>query len=342
MPAPAAAPRTSATRGIVIYGIGHIGQLVTRLVQRQGWRLAAAINRPGPKIGRDLGTLAGLPAPIGLTVELPDTVDLRTLAADVAIVSVADRLSVMLPIYRRLLEQGLNIISCDCEASYPWGADAALAEEIDAIAKANGVTFTGTGLPDAFRIWLPRVLTGACDSLRGYRHESTVDIGRHGAQSCRLAHVGSSTAAFARSTAAGGGVSIYRLFLQQAVVALGLDITAMRESLEPVTASEPIRCEALDLVVPAGDCIGTRFLTEIDTAQGIQASGASELRLLRPGEVERMLFLIEGSSPLRAEITGFDSDLATAAQMIARIPDVIAAPPGIVTIDRLGPPTYPV
>ena len=42
-------------KGIVLYGPGRIGQRVARLVIERGWRIAAAGNRAGSKIGQDLG-----------------------------------------------------------------------------------------------------------------------------------------------------------------------------------------------------------------------------------------------------------------------------------------------
>lgn len=330
----------SAPPRVLIYGAGHIGTLATKLAVARGWRIAGAINRPGEKIGQDIGTLAGLSAPLSVTIAPPEAVDLRSLNAGVALVAVGDRLAHMLPIYRHIMEHGLSVISCDCEAAYPWGVDAMLAGEIDRIAKANGVTFTGTGLSDAYRVWVPRVLVGACDRLERFHHTSVVDVGKHGAQSCRIAHVGLDEQALRDMAAAGGAreVSIYRLILQHTVVSIGLTIHAMRETLEPVIATAATRCAPLGIVVPPGGCIGARFITEIDTKEGVRATAANELRLLAPGEAERMIFVVEGSSPLKIEVTGFDSDVATATQMIARVPDVLAAPPGIVTIDTLGPP----
>jgi 4-hydroxy-tetrahydrodipicolinate reductase len=45
---------------IVIYGAGFYGLEAARIALRKGWPVVGAVNRAGPKIGQDLGRLAGL------------------------------------------------------------------------------------------------------------------------------------------------------------------------------------------------------------------------------------------------------------------------------------------
>ena len=54
--------------------------------------------------------------------------------------------------YERLMNAGINVICHGAESYFPWGADRQLAERIDAVARRNGVTFTGTGIWDFSRI----------------------------------------------------------------------------------------------------------------------------------------------------------------------------------------------
>ena len=55
------------------------------------------------------------------------------------------------------------------------------------------------------------------------------------------------------------------------------------------------------------------------------------------GEVEHMMWDIDAMPSSKITVERRDSRHATASSMFNRIPDVIAAPPGIQLISRLGP-----
>ena len=59
--------------------------------------------------------------------------------------------------------------------------------------------------------------------------------------------------------------------------------------------------------------------------------------LFREGEKEHMFWSIEGKPTARITIERDDSSHMTIASLFNRIPDVIAAPPGIQLITSFGP-----
>jgi 4-hydroxy-tetrahydrodipicolinate reductase len=59
--------------------------------------------------------------------------------------------------------------------------------------------------------------------------------------------------------------------------------------------------------------------------------------LFREGEVEHMMWKVDGTPSSSITITREDSSYMTAASAFNRIRDVIAAPPGIQLITQLGP-----
>ena len=67
------------------------------------------------------------------------------------------------------------------------------------------------------------------------------------------------------------------------------------------------------------------------------SDSAGHSGVVRPGEVEHMLWTVEGRPSLTITTERRDSAHATAGSFFNRIPDVIAAPPGIVTISEMGP-----
>jgi 2,4-diaminopentanoate dehydrogenase len=54
---------------VMIYGVGYYGAEAVRILVKRGWPIVAAVNRAGPKIGQDLGQIAGLNRDLGVIVQ---------------------------------------------------------------------------------------------------------------------------------------------------------------------------------------------------------------------------------------------------------------------------------
>ena len=321
-------------RGVLIYGVGAVGQAVARLAAQRGWTVSG-VNRAGDKVGRDLGELAGAPALVGQPIADAATSDLAGFGADIAVVAVHDRLAETIDHHRRLLEAGLNVICVGAESSYPADVDPAFAAEIDGLARAEGVTFTGCGLWDTYRIWTLKTLVGPCTELHEIRHRSVTDVNRFGPEVVRLARIGEDPAAFASGSESER--SIYRVFLTQVAASLGLTIEAVEEHQEPVVLDQDVACSSLGREIAAGLCVGLRTVIRVSTAEGVDALAEIELRLTAAGEGEWMSWRVDGAPPAEMRLEGLDTGHATASSVVNRIPDVLAAAPGLVTCDRLAP-----
>ena len=83
--------------------------------------------------------------------------------------------------------------------------------------------------------------------------------------------------------------------------------------------------------------VGVRILTETQTKEGVTGKGCIDLRMLKPGETEHMQWEVDGTPRSRVRVEREDSIVASATNLFNRIPDIIAAPPGIVLVSQLGP-----
>jgi 2,4-diaminopentanoate dehydrogenase len=324
---------------IVIYGTGYYGGLIASMALEKGWSVVAAFNRAGPKVGQDLGRIAGLGRDIGVIVQDCDTANYDNLEADIGVVVQTNVLSMNLPAYKRLLNAGLNVICHGCEAYYPWGSDPALAAEIDALAKKNNVTFSGSGIWDMSRIWSGILLAGPCTQIKSIFHRSITDNAGQGTPKQIFEFgIGMTVDQYLAK-----GIDKNRLWPTYAKVpahvlsALGYTVTRMHHTITPVLFDEPYESEFLGCTIPAGNVLGTRVVGEIETKEGVTGRVEMEGRMFKPGEVEHMLWSVEGKPRNRVITERLDSDYTTAASLFNRIPQVIAAQPGIVMNSQLGP-----
>jgi secondary-alkyl amine dehydrogenase [NAD(P)+] len=324
---------------IVIYGPGLYGQHIVRFAHKKGWPIVAAYNRAGDKVGQDIGRLAGLDTDLGVIVEDCEKADFSKLEADIAFLVISDRLEECREAHQRLLGAGINVISHAAEAYFPYGINRELADEIDQLAKQNNVTFTGTGIWDHSRIWSGILATGPCVEMYGIVHRTLTDASRGSVKlMTETCGVGMSREEFndkiVKQTGMIGGM--YNTIPQQVLTAINYSVDQVSEYREPVIFDAPIYCEKLGRTLEPGTSVGTRIVSVVTTREGLQAEAHMELRLLKPDEEESMMWAIDGMPPTTISVKREDSVLASAACMFNRALDVIAAPPGVQEIYRLG------
>jgi 4-hydroxy-tetrahydrodipicolinate reductase len=136
----------------------------------------------------------------------------------------------------------------------------------------------------------------------------------------------------------GSNAHIYSTVLQQVLAAVGYTVTKTTVRVEPVLYDKPIPCPLLGRDIEPGECAGSLAISEVETREGVTGRGENDARLYWPGEVgEQMRWAVDGRPVARITMEREDNAHATAACLFNRIPDVIAAPPGIVTCSQLGP-----
>ena len=324
---------------VMIYGVGYYGMEAVRILAKKGWPIVAAVNRAGSKIGQDLGRLAGLNEDLEVTVQDCETADYAALGADIALVVQTERLSLNLVAYKRLLGAGINVICHGSESYFPQGANPKLAEEIDALAKRAGVTFTGTGIWDFSRIWSGILIAGPCTDLRSLTHHSLTNAELANERMMRAYGVDMTQTEFAeRVTDVPGQLGeLYKGIPAHVMHALGFTITNVTERREPVLSDQPVWCRILGRFLEPGTSLGLRIIASVETAEGPTASAHIELRILAEGEAEHMMWTVDGRPASKIRVDRADGVHTSAACMVNRIPDVIAAPSGVRLISQLGP-----
>lgn len=325
---------------IVICGTGQYGGLVAEIALDVGYEIVGAYNRAGAKIGKDLGQVVGLGRDLGVIVEDIATADLAKVKADVGIVTQCNDLRRDMPTYQRLMAAGINVLTLAMEGYYSYGSDREAADEIDAFARKHKVTFTGSGIHDMSRIWSGILAAGQCTHIDSIYHESLTDAAEQGLpeQLLRDYAVGWTVADYYKA-----GFDKHRLWpvytatLEHILTYLGFTVIEKSTRIEPVTWEEPLDCEYVKQVIPAGHVLGTRTIGQVKTKEGVTAVVKTEGRVCKKGEEDYTLWKIEGKPRVEMRMKRLDADYTNAACLINRVKDVIGAPPGIVLISQYGP-----
>ena len=73
-------------------------------------------------------------------------------------------------------------------------------------------------------------------------------------------------------------------------------------------------------------CVGVRTKLEVTTEEGVVATASIEQRMFLPGDVEHMVWEIEGTPRNRVRVERLDSADASAGNPVQPHPDIITAP----------------
>lgn len=322
---------------VVVYGVGAMGSILARLLVDKGATVVGAIARSADKVGRDLGDVAGLGARVGVMVDDDPVRVLADARADIAVVAVSSYLAPMAEHFRVCVEHATNVITLEEESFYPWATAPALAAELDGLAKRHGVTITGSGAQDAYWMTLPCVLMGAAHRVDSVYGRTTWNVDDYGPEVAEHQHADESADEFEAHLAAHGWPSfVVRNTVDALVADAGLTASEVKASVRPVLAPVDTPSRSLGRTIARGRLLGVVDTATIATVEGPRFTFEMTGCIYGPGVEDSNEWVVRGEpAELHLRNERVPTRLATCTQVVNRIPDVINAPPGFVTVPEL-------
>ncbi|HEY5611630.1 MAG TPA: dihydrodipicolinate reductase [Thermoanaerobaculia bacterium] len=312
---------------VAIYGIGPIGAEITKLILTKPWlELVSAVDIDTAKIGRDIGDLIGSHK-VGVAVT-PEITNKPTVICH----STGSRLRDVEGQLKALLGARSHVVSTCEELSFPL--DHQIRERLEQTARAANVALLGTGVNPGFVMdKLPLTLTAVCQQIESVTIVRIQNASTRREPLQRKVGAGMTVDEFRAAVDAG---KIKHMGLRESLMlvgsGLGIEFNSVSdEKIEPIVAKREVVTQYLK--VAPGQVAGVH--QTIDGKGRINVS--LELQMYVGAEdVAADRVIVKGVPDLELVIKGgVHGDRATAAMVVNAIPRVIAAHPGVLTMDDI-------
>ncbi|MBR0597715.1 2,4-diaminopentanoate dehydrogenase [Sinanaerobacter chloroacetimidivorans] len=152
---------------VIIWGLGAMGSgMAEMLLKKKGVDIVGVAGR-GSKVGKSMYDFLSVERGDRPDVIIGSPEDVITeKAADVVLCCTDSFTKTAFDRLKFVLEKKINVISSAEEMAYPQAQSPELAEKLDEIAKANGVSILGTGInPGLIMDLLVVIMTGCCEEV---------------------------------------------------------------------------------------------------------------------------------------------------------------------------------
>ncbi|POR04689.1 dihydrodipicolinate reductase [Alkalispirochaeta sphaeroplastigenens] len=334
------------------YGCGKMSVYTMRYVQEKGARLVAAFDANPQVVGKDISEITGS-GPAGVVVQDASRAEeeLKRIKPDVCLVTT---MSLLRDVEEALLicaRNGINAITICEEAIFPWNSAPTITAEIDRLARETGCTICGTGYQDVFWGNLITTLAGATHRITKIKGKSSYNVEDYGIALAKGHGAGLSLEEFAAEIASADNISDgerQKLIDQGTFLPsymwnvngwlcsqLGLTVTRQTQTCVPQTCQEDLNSSTLGMTIPAGKATGMSALVVTETKEGVTIESECIGKVYAPDECDRNEWTLQGEPETQVVITRPSTVELTCATMVNRIPDVINAPAGYVTTEKM-------
>jgi hypothetical protein len=321
---------------VVMYGLGSMGSLVARMLDEHGAELVGAVARSPQKIGRDIGDVACLGKQLGVTIAKDIELVLADTRPDLVVMTIASYMEDMFEPAMACLVAGANVITLSEELMFSRRTSPDETELLDKAAREAGVTITGTGHQDGYWVNLVSVLMGTAHRIQRVVGKASWNVDDFGAELARDQQVGSSMAEFEQWLAGASRPPTFgRNALEQLAVVAGLNPRDASGETKPVIADADTECRALNTVIRKGSVLGFTDIDTLSTDEGVVLTIEMTGMVYGPDNADYNDWTIFGEPELNLRNEKVPTSWTTCATLVNRIPDVLSAPPGYVTLEAL-------
>lgn len=345
------------TLRVVQYGCGKMSAYTMRYVFEHGGEIVGAIDKNPDVVGKDIGEMIG-----GNTygVKITSVEKARELLEearpDAVIVTTMSLLKDCEEALLLCAELGINAITTCEEAFFSWNSNPALTQKIDALAKQNNCTITGSGYQDIYWGGLISAIASSTNKITKIVGESWYNVEDYGIALAEAHGAGLTLEEFDQRIASVDRIPDEE---RQAIIEkgdytpsymwnvngwlcgkLGLTVKKQSQKCVPETYHDDIVSTTLGKTIKAGDATGMAAVVTTETEEGIILETKCVGKVYAPDEFDRNEWTICGEPNTTIVVNRPSTVELTCASVVNRLPDLIKAKPGFIGTYEMGELKY--
>jgi 4-hydroxy-tetrahydrodipicolinate reductase len=324
---------------VAIWGFGAMGSgMAKMLLTKKGVDIVGVCDRNPARVGKSIFELLNIErgdrADVIVNPEIDEVISEKS--CDVVLTATDSFTAKAFPRLKYILEKKINVISTAEEMAYPKAQNPELAEELDRIAKENGVSILGTGInPGLIMDLLVVVLTGCMTDVTEIEAKRVNSLSPFGHAVMEEQGVGITVDAFNKGVADGtlAGHVGFAESINMIGDAIGWKVDKIETQMSPIVTT--VDRKAPHGFAAAGDVAGVNM-----TGQGF-VDGAVKINMIHPQQIEPEMegtftgdyITLKGSPEVNMNIKPeVEGGLGTIAMCVNMIPQIINADPGLKTM----------